>query len=601
MGAMSKRDYDAAFPETPDVVRHAVFSAFREGRRRERRRRHVTQAAVIAATLVVMLGLGALMRQARLTAKQNALTQNDSLPQASASAAPLQATDAPTATAAPTETTEAAVTPFATATESITPEPTVSVTTLPPEMENGSAAGMPESSVIYDDGEMVYYLSLDGSQYYHVSEDEALKTTPDAGILTDSRIQAEATGLWACPDCLFDPRQVYLANGGQYYHRVPRCESQAQGVHGCSLYEALLRGYTACPECAAVEEVYVSSYAPTFYHASTSCSAFPSTDAQQAERMPEDQALANGMLPCEACLGASYSVVSASAWQNLVGSGAVCAYRAGNRYHLDSECASTDAEWMLLGQAIRSSLIPCVDCVQGIDVIDRKEGLAGSLTGFYYTEGGIYYHTVSDCSGMRNAIVHTFGLALASGKQPCPVCFPYDASSEESVRRYMMDIFYCCFGAAYPFDADPSQENVQAQNEAGKDYSTFHHEEMNVSLSDMSDGAYIGIYEHAQAEIQLSLWDAQRMQRFVELWRNAEMTAAYEQAFARVNSGSTTDCRLYALTLSASLDERAYMPSLDSCTFYFLMTNPATSFRATVSVEYSIVDQRVNAMNWQYS
>ena len=122
MGTMNKKDWDAAFPETPDVVRHAVYSAFREGKKRDRRRRHLTQAAAIAATLVVMLGLGMLMKQAGLGAKRNVLTQNDSLPQVSASAQPGEAgttalpmqsatpepTAVPTAapTARPTETTE---------------------------------------------------------------------------------------------------------------------------------------------------------------------------------------------------------------------------------------------------------------------------------------------------------------------------------------------------------------------------------------------------------------------------------------------------------------------------------------------------------------
>ena len=135
MGTMNKKDWDAAFPETPDVVRHAVYSAFREGKKRDRRRRHFTQAA-IAATLVVMLGLGMLMKQAGLGTKRNVLTQNDSLPQLSASAQPGESgmTALPAATqevtTAPTDIPTAA--PTAQPTETVSPEPTVSVTTLPP-------------------------------------------------------------------------------------------------------------------------------------------------------------------------------------------------------------------------------------------------------------------------------------------------------------------------------------------------------------------------------------------------------------------------------------------------------------------------------------
>ena len=45
-----------------------------------------------------------------------------------------------------------------------------------------------------------------------------------------------------------------------------------------------------------------------------------------------------------------------------------------------------------------------------------------SETVYYYTENGRYYHTDPTCSGMRGAAPHTPELALASGKQPCPVC-----------------------------------------------------------------------------------------------------------------------------------------------------------------------------------
>ena len=130
MGTMNKKDWDAAFPETPDVVRHAVYSAFREGKKRDRRRRHFTQAAAIAATLVVMLGLGMLMKQAGLGAKRNVLTRNDSLPQVSASAQPDEAgtTALPTqsATPEPTAVPTAAPTVWPTeAAETVSPEPTV--------------------------------------------------------------------------------------------------------------------------------------------------------------------------------------------------------------------------------------------------------------------------------------------------------------------------------------------------------------------------------------------------------------------------------------------------------------------------------------------
>ena len=614
MGTMNKKDWDAAFPETPDVVRHAVYSAFREGKKRDRRRRHFTQAAAIAATLVVMLGLGMLMKQAGLGTKRNVLTRSDSLPQVSASAQPGESgmTALPAATqevtTAPTDIPTAA--PTAQPTETVSPEPTVSVTTLPPEMENGSAVGMPESSVIYDDGEMVYYPNLSGVQYYHASEEEAKKSLSesdaDCEILSISRSQADSIGLWACPDCLFDPCQVYLREGDAVYHRNPHCAGgDLQGTHGCSLYEALLRGLSACEKCAAADEVFISPYQPTFYHGSTLCSSFASKGTKEFDTLAEDQALYSGMLPCAECLGADYSVLTASDWQRVVASGSLCAYQAGGYYHLDKDCAPENAEWLLLGKAICSDLKPCPDCVQ-IYVTDEADAWASSSTnpmtnpkGFYFTPGGTYYHTVSNCSGMKNAVEYSLSQTASSGKKPCPVCYPYDPTSQDSVTRYAMNVFSGCFGAGYPFERNVEKELTSADAGNGQGFCEFCYASPSTLLLDQTDGAYVNVYDH-EVTLSLSLWDAQRMQSFIEQWKNTDLTSAYEQVFAQVSVGSNTTCRLYAVNLTAVLDESRYASALNECTFYFLMTNPSTNFRAAVEVNYSITNQRLTAMNWQY-
>ena len=616
MGTMNKKDWDAAFPETPDVVRHAVYSAFREGKKRDRRRRHFAQAAAIAATLVVMLGLGMLMKQAGLGAKRNVLTRNDSLPQVSASAQPGETgttalpAAAQTATPEPTAVPTTAPTNWPTeAAETVSPEPTVSVTTLPPEMENGSAVGMPESSVIYDtDGETVYYPVLDGNRYYHASEEEAKKSLSEADadceILSASRGTADSIGLWACPDCLFDPGLVYLADGAQVYHRDPHCEDgDLQGMHGCSLYEAMMRGLSACEQCAAADEVFISPYQPTFYHGSTLCGSFVSKSAEEYDTLSEDQALYNGMLPCQECLGASYSVLTASDWQRVVASGSVCVYYSGNRYHLDKACAPENSQWLLLGKAMCSDLWPCVDCVQiyqtGSMSAISKERAQREAGDFYFTEGGTYYHTEPYCSGMRNAVDHTLTLALASGKAPCPVCYPYDPTSQDSVTRYAMSVFSGCFGAEYPFERNAEQEMTSANAAKGQGFCEFGYGRPSTQFSDQTDGMYVNVYDY-EVTLSLSLWDAQRMQSFIEQWKNTDLTSAYEQVFTQVSAGSNTTCRLYAVDLTATLDESRYVSTLDECTFCFLMTNPSTNFRAAVEVRYSVANQRMTSMNWQY-
>lgn len=50
-------------------------------------------------------------------------------------------------------------------------------------------------------------------------------------------------------------------------------------------------------------------------------------------------------------------------------------------------------------------------------------GIPGK-TMVYFNPNGVYYHTRSDCSGMRGAGYYTLEDAIYSGKRPCPVCNP---------------------------------------------------------------------------------------------------------------------------------------------------------------------------------
>ena len=47
---------------------------------------------------------------------------------------------------------------------------------------------------------------------------------------------------------------------------------------------------------------------------------------------------------------------------------------------------------------------------------------AASSTVYYATTAGKYYHTKSNCSGMKDARKITLATAKSKGKQPCPVC-----------------------------------------------------------------------------------------------------------------------------------------------------------------------------------
>ena len=56
----------------------------------------------------------------------------------------------------------------------------------------------------------------------------------------------------------------------------------------------------------------------------------------------------------------------------------------------------------------------------------------------YFTEGGVYYHGLADCIGMRNARAHTLSEAEAAGKERCPYCQPGEPDH--------YDLFKAAFG-----------------------------------------------------------------------------------------------------------------------------------------------------------
>lgn len=594
MIAVNKKEWDAAFPETPEIVHRAVSRGFLEGQRRERKRRRLTQSMAIAATLAVMLGMGLLMRQASLHSRQEQLAQNASTPPAQ------EATQSPdalqTQTAFPTaETPLASTMPPA---EEATPAPTAAVTEAPTD------------DVQYDvnvsdgaDGEMVYFRE-DGSCYHAQAECELAwdASQEEMSVLQSAdRETAEEMGLYPCPACLFQADKAYVAEGETVYHREPFCggSSGAAGMRPCGLLEALEDGRTACTACTGVEQVGVEEN-NIYYHMLENCSRLSQlTDIVQW--VTEDQALLTGHFPCTECTGVSTQDADVEEWELLVSAGQICAYRMGNVCHLDAECAGEGAEWILVGQALREGMVRCSRCARddGQSNDDYMKAYSEELGDYYFTVGGTYYHTLPECSGMRNANPHSLSLALCSGKQPCPVCFPYDSTSQDSVRRYAMALFQMCFGAECPLENVMTESTTSARGM--QDECTLHCGTVSYSTVSPSDGLYMNATtEDVSIALSMSEENAQAMQDFVSGWQNSLLIEAYDAALAKVNEASNTTCSLQALTLWGTMDESRHMPTLTSCTFSFLMQNPDTGFKIAVEVGYSMTNQRIQSMDWSY-
>ncbi len=89
----------------------------------------------------------------------------------------------------------------------------------------------------------------------------------------------------------------------------------------------------------------------------------------------------------------------------------------GKYYHTTSNCSGMkNAVSVTRAQAVAKGKKPCPVCI-------------GS---YYATPNGKYYHAKSNCSGMSGAVLVTKAKAVAAGKAACPVCLKKAASSSSS-------------------------------------------------------------------------------------------------------------------------------------------------------------------------
>ena len=101
-----------------------------------------------------------------------------------------------------------------------------------------------------------------------------------------------------------------------------------------------------------------------------------------------------------------------------------------NYYHSVQDCSGMVGaiEWTK-ASAISVGKQPCPVCmsVEIDDAVETPELEPEAIEApMYYTEAGVYFHGDAHCSGMVGAEPHTIELALASGKQRCPVCQPVE-------------------------------------------------------------------------------------------------------------------------------------------------------------------------------
>ena len=137
---------------------------------------------------------------------------------------------------------------------------------------------------------------------------------------------------------------------------------------------------------------------------------------------------------------------------------------ASNYYHMDPGCSGmVGAVPWTEESAISVGKQPCPVCILGTATLDLEEApeeasAAESVEApVYYTEAGRYYHGNEHCSGMLNTQPHSIELALASGKERCPVCQPIEPDHYDLFRAaFGQDLEALTPGYAYGYCGDDS-------------------------------------------------------------------------------------------------------------------------------------------------
>ena len=186
------------------------------------------------------------------------------------------------------------------------------------------------------------------------------------------------------------------------------------GASKVTLKSMVEQGRPACPECCggAGMSVYATR-GGTYYHSYATCSGMSGAKAGSLS-----DALAAGYKRCPRCWGESASTGTGT----TVGSGTdasnatantvmVYATTNGKWYHTKSNCTGMKgARQITLSQAMDEGKTACSTCATTAN------------TGVYSTNSGKYYHKASSCDGMKGATLRTLAEALKKGQTACPVC-----------------------------------------------------------------------------------------------------------------------------------------------------------------------------------
>ena len=234
-----------------------------------------------------------------------------------------------------------------------------------------------------------------------------------------------------CPTCYPGQELYYATAGGNYYHLDPTCSGMKNAV-GITKAAAEGRGQKPCPVCIKgevntlsktglkyIDGTYkdksgITVYATSkgrYFHTDSSCSGMKNATSGTLL-----QAKVAGKAACPTCANGADTLV----WFT----------KGGERYHSKSNCSGMQgANQATLAEALIMGKARCTTCISTAPAFGSGIKTNGSAVYVYATETGDYYHTKSDCSGMKGAKRVPLATMLQTNRKACPVC----ASSANTV------------------------------------------------------------------------------------------------------------------------------------------------------------------------
>lgn len=298
-----------------------------------------------------------------------------------------------------------------------TADPLVNPMLTPTPTETPEAAPDPGSSEVYlSIGSNIFHASRDCSDLsaaYRISYLAIAITAGDTPcplcFHTDDINELLSSPVVNAPAPLLTPQPTPPAESGYYYtpedrfcHADPACLNEDDSFIGRAFEEDLIAmGKRACETCMEPFSYYYTP-ANAYYHAVPDCAH---AGALMTEKLPEDQLLEQGKRNCPWCLD----------WYLRY-------YSFDDRYyHASSDCASfigaeADKKHAEEKTLLEIGWMPCETCF-GTTASDSPSELQ-----VFSTPNGAFYHTLSDCSGMKNAEIVSLSDALSRNQTPCPLC-----------------------------------------------------------------------------------------------------------------------------------------------------------------------------------